>query len=103
MRLNPLCLIGALTVAKASRLKQWRRKPIVKRPPPLSNGGQIPTIPIWSFTGIEKSAYAFLEGIAHGAYRLEEAIRAARRIAPSSDSAATLDFLFAEGLIVGVQ
>ena len=67
MRLNPLCLIGALTVAKASRLKQWRRKPIVKRPPPLSNGGQIPTIPIWSFTGIEKSAYAFLEGIAHGA------------------------------------
>jgi hypothetical protein len=76
MRLNPLCLIGALTVAKASRLKQWRRKPIVKRPPPLSNGGQIPTIPIWSFTRIEKSAYAFLEGMAFGA-QLEEAIRAA--------------------------
>jgi DNA-binding winged helix-turn-helix (wHTH) protein len=35
--------------------------------------------------------------------QLEEAIRAARRIAPSFDSAATLDFLFAEGLIVGVQ
>ena len=53
-------------------------------------------------TGIENSAYAFLEGIAHGA-QLEEAIRAARRIAPSFDSSATLDFLFAEGLIVGVQ
>jgi hypothetical protein len=50
----------------------------------------------------EKSAYAFLEGIAHGA-QLEEAIRAARRIAPSLGSAATLDFRFAEGLIVGVQ
>jgi hypothetical protein len=87
---------------RASRLKQWRRKAIVKRPPPLRNGGQIPTMPIWSFTGIEKSAYAFLEGIAHGA-QLEEAIRAARRIAPSFDSAATLDFLFAEGLIVGVR
>jgi DNA-binding winged helix-turn-helix (wHTH) protein len=35
--------------------------------------------------------------------QLEEAIRAARRIAPSFDSAATLDFRFAEGLIVGVQ
>jgi hypothetical protein len=54
-------------------------------------------------SGIEKSAYAFLEGIAHDAQQLEEAIRGARRIAPSSDSAATLDFLFAEGLIVGVQ
>jgi hypothetical protein len=53
-------------------------------------------------SGIEKSAYAFLEGIAHGA-QLEEAIRAARRIAPSFDSAATVDFLFADGLIVGVQ
>ena len=53
-------------------------------------------------TGIEKSAYAFLEGIAHGA-QLEEAIRAVRRIAPSFDSATTLAFLFAEGLIVGVQ
>jgi hypothetical protein len=53
-------------------------------------------------TGIEKSAYAFLDGIAHGA-QLEEAIRRARRISLSFNSAATLDFLFAEGLIVGVQ
>jgi hypothetical protein len=53
-------------------------------------------------TGIEKCAYAFLKGIAHGA-QLEEAIRAARRTAPSFDSAATVDFLFAEGLILGVQ
>jgi hypothetical protein len=52
--------------------------------------------------GIEESAYAFLDGIAHGA-RLEEAIRAAMRIALSCNSAATLDLLFAEGLIVGVQ
>jgi hypothetical protein len=43
-----------------------------------------------------------LREIAHGA-QLKEAIRAARRIAPSFDSAATLDFRFAEGLIVGVQ
>jgi hypothetical protein len=40
----------------------------------------------------------FLRESAHGA-QLEEAIR----IAPSFDSAATLDFLFAEGLIVGIQ
>jgi hypothetical protein len=53
-------------------------------------------------TRIEKSAYAFLEGIAHRA-QLEEAIPAVRRIAPSFDSAATLDFPFAEGLVVGVQ
>jgi hypothetical protein len=58
-------------------------------------------MPIWSLSG-SKKAYAFLEGTTHGA-QLEEAIRAARRIAPSFDSAAALDFLFAEGLIVGVQ
>jgi len=52
--------------------------------------------------GIEESAYAFLDGIAHGA-RLEEANRAARRIAPSFNSAGTLDLLFTEGLIVGIQ
>jgi hypothetical protein len=52
--------------------------------------------------GIEESAYAFADGIAHGA-RLEEAIRAARRTAPGFNSAAALDLLFTEGLIVGVQ
>ena len=52
--------------------------------------------------GIEESAYAFVDGIAHGA-RLEEAIRAARRIAPRFNSAATLDLLFTESLIVSVQ
>jgi len=53
-------------------------------------------------TGIEKSAYAFLNAIVDGA-RLTEATRTARRVAPSFDRAATLDFLFTEGLIVGVQ
>ena len=53
-------------------------------------------------TGIKKSAYAFLEGI--GPWRAAgETIRAARWIALSFDAAATLDFLFAEGMIVGVQ
>jgi hypothetical protein len=41
--------------APRSRLKQWRRKAIVKRPPPLSNGGQIPTMPIWSLPGSKRA------------------------------------------------
>lgn len=53
-------------------------------------------------TGIENSAHAFLNAIVDGA-PLTEAKRAGGRAAPSFDSAATLDFLFTEGLIVGAQ
>jgi hypothetical protein len=89
VRIIPLCLIGAFTVAElplsaeavaaqgdrqaATTAQQWPPDPHYAYP---------------VITGIEKSAYAFLEGIAHGA-QLEEAIRAARRIARSFDSAAT--------------
>jgi hypothetical protein len=52
--------------------------------------------------GIEESAHAFLHAIARGA-RLAEATIAGRRVAPAFDSTATLDFLFEEGLIVGVS
>ena len=53
-------------------------------------------------TGIEESAHAFLHAIVRGA-RLAEATIAGRRVAPAFDSTATLDFLFEEGLIVGVS
>ena len=78
MRIIPLCLIGALlSQSSRSRLKQWRRKAIVKRPPPLSNGRQIPTMPIRSLPGSKRVLMRSVERIAHGA-QLEEAIRAAR-------------------------
>jgi len=52
--------------------------------------------------GIEESAHAFLHAIVQGA-RLSAATIAGRRVAPAFNSTATLDFLFAEGLIVSVQ
>ena len=53
-------------------------------------------------SGIDESDYAFLDAIVRGA-RLTEATRAGRRVAPWFDSAATLDFLFTEGLIVNIR
>jgi hypothetical protein len=50
-------------------------------------------------SAIEGATYAFLDAIAHGA-PLTDAIEAGRRVSPTFDSAANLDFLFEEGLIV---
>jgi hypothetical protein len=50
-------------------------------------------------SGIEPSTYAFLEAIVDG-NRLPEAVDAGRRIVPTFDPTADLDFLLEEGLIV---